>query len=255
MAKKMAKVDSSKLDRSQIISKMKDRLARTQLLAINKVHPNPYNKNKMGAHYFAALKANIANPEIGFTMPILVRPNKEIEGEWEIIDGEHRYKACKDLGLDEIPAIDCGEMPEALLKYLMLEQNAVRGSTKDEDQKKVLQEIEEDPEWQEMMKDFDIWAATITEAPQDDSSKYDFEEDLDDADETLETTLTSLYLSDGQLAEYRKIIGQLRLAHGFSAEDAVMHCIRFFAEQTGFGGKTGDASLDQKDEEHDGEND
>jgi len=238
MAKRTAKVDLSKIDRK----KLDDLIAkRSQVLLVSPqdVFPNPYNKNKMGAQYFAALKANMANPSIGFTMPILVRPHAEKEGAWMIVDGEHRWKASKEIGLDRIPAINLDDMPEALAKFIMLESNAVRGATDDADQKKILEEIENDP----VFAEFDIWAATVTDAPMDDASKYALdEEELDATSE--ETTQVALYFTGPQMELYRKIVGQLRLARGITAEAAVIECIQFFGESTGFGDPTGDESVD-----------
>lgn len=230
MAKKkkldLASVDRKKLD--QIIEKR----SKIKLIAPSKLHPNPWNKNKMGKQYFDALKANIANPQIGFTQPVLVRKHPDFDDEFQIVDGEHRWKAATELGLERVPIMDLAELPEALAKYLMLEQNAVRGHTNDDDQKKILQEIE--GELQELMADFDIWGGTVTEAPKDDETKYNIEDDtLDKTGE--ETTLIQLYLTPAQVAVFRKIIGQIRLARNVTQEAAVIECVEFFAENTGFG--------------------
>jgi len=244
MAKKTARLDLSKVDRKKLQDIIAKR-SQVMLVSPSEIVPNPYNKNKMGAQYFAALKANLANPHIGFTQPVLVRPNPDNKDQWMIVDGEHRWKAAKEIGYETIPCINMEDMPESLAKYLMLEQNAVRGSTSDEDQKKILNEIENDPEWKKLMDDFDPYAGTVTDEPLDDASKYAVdEEDLDSI--TGNSHPQTLFFSDTQIALYRRVIGQIRLARGVTAEAAVIECIDFFEESTGLGVKTGDADLDRQ---------
>jgi hypothetical protein len=251
MARKSAKVDLAKLDKNKILKVMEERIKAVKLVPITSIHPNPWNKNKMGGPYFAALKANIANPEIGFTTPILLRPHSEIKGEFEIVDGEHRFKACQELGMESIPAINLDNVPDALAKYLMLEQNAVRGETKDEDIKRIIQEIESDEEWKELMGDFDAWSGLVTEEQEDDTSKYALDdEDLESTKDA--TVLVSLYLTQDQNDLFRKTTGQLRLANGYPLEAAFMEILNFYIESTGIGEPTGDDDLDKKDQEYTG---
>lgn len=248
MARKTAKVDLAKLDKSKILQVMQERIKAIKLVPLTKIHPNAWNKNKMGGPYFAALKANIADPNIGFTTPILLRPHADIKGEFEIVDGEHRYKACQELGMESIPAINLDNVPDALAKYLMLEQNAIRGETKDEDIKKIIQEIEADKDWQEMMGDFDAWAGLVTDEQDEDSSKYAVDdEDLESTKDAL--VPVSMYLTQDQNDIFRKATGQLRLAHGYPLESAFMEILMFYVESTGVGEPTGDECLDKKDQE------
>ena len=43
--------------------------------------------------------------EQGVIQPIIVRPNKSLEGKYEIIAGERRWLASQNAGLHEIPAV------------------------------------------------------------------------------------------------------------------------------------------------------
>ena len=72
------------------------------LLKIDEIHPNPKNPNTMSEDTFKALKDHIKKS--GLIGNILVRENPQGKG-YEIIDGEHRYKAAKELGYSEINAI------------------------------------------------------------------------------------------------------------------------------------------------------
>lgn len=240
---KVAKIDFAKIDRKKLEELVVKR-SQTLLLSPNDIHPNPFNKNRMGARQFAALKANMANPKVGFTTPIQVRPHPELEGQWMVVDGEHRWRAAKDIGYEKVPCINLEEMPDALAKYLMIEANAVHGVTKDEDKKAILEEIQEDPEFLTMFADLDIWAASLTDEAIDDSEKYDLDEDLD-ADKQ-ETSVVSLYLTSTQMERYRRVIGQIRLSQGCTAEVAFMQVVDHFEETTGIGGPTGDEALDHK---------
>lgn len=75
-------------------------------IAINKIHPNAWNPNSMKPEIFEALVEDIRRS--GFLGAILVRlckcPNMK-ERHYEIVDGEHRWLACQDRGVDlkEIP--------------------------------------------------------------------------------------------------------------------------------------------------------
>ena len=235
--KRTAKVDLSKIDRAKLNSVIEKR-SKIILVSPGLVDPNPYNKNVMGKQYFEALKANMANPNIGFTQPILVRPHPENKKRYMIVDGEHRWKAATELGLERVPVMNLDDMPEALAKYLMLEQNAVRGATKPEDQQKILEEIENDPAWKTLMEDFDPYAGTISDEKVD-ASKYDSGDD--DPDSAVGATHPqTLFFTDVQLAIYRRVVGQIRLARGVNAEAALIECIGHFEECTGLGVPNGD---------------
>ncbi len=55
----------------------------------SKIHPNPWNPNKMTDRQQEAIAESLN--EYGQVLPIIVRPHPEIEGEYQIIDGEHRF--------------------------------------------------------------------------------------------------------------------------------------------------------------------
>jgi ParB-like chromosome segregation protein Spo0J len=246
MAKRTAKVDMTKIDRKKLMEVLRSRVS--QLIDINEVVPNPYNINKMGGQYFAALKANMADPDIGFTIPLLVRPNPaQIENpdapKWMIVDGEHRWKAASELGYEQVPAVNVGSMPEAIAKYMMVESNQVRGSTDDAALKNLVMELEK--EFEAMERDTALWDNLVLAPPDEDTDKYKVDED--DLETEIESKHpVSLYLSSEQIGVWRRITGQLRLAHGFSIEEAVMTMVRHFEVTTGFGDKTGDEILDEK---------
>ena len=75
-------------------------------IPIDSIKPNAINPNKMPDPIFKKLKASLK--KFGQLNPIIVRKVDEIRADqptittYEIIDGEWRYRASKDIGLREI---------------------------------------------------------------------------------------------------------------------------------------------------------
>lgn len=81
---------------------MKEGAATT--LRISDIEPRSDQPRKQFAREtLEALAESIAT--YGVLQPILVRPNQNFEGNYEIIAGERRWRAAKMAGLSEIPAI------------------------------------------------------------------------------------------------------------------------------------------------------
>ncbi|HAJ57569.1 MAG TPA: hypothetical protein DCL35_07360 [Candidatus Omnitrophica bacterium] len=94
-----------------------------QIIAIetSKISPNSYNPNIISEDILAKLRQEIAQK--GLTQPIIVRSRGDA---YEVVDGEHRWRICRDLGIQEIPCIiqDYADN-EAKIKTLQL--NYLRG--------------------------------------------------------------------------------------------------------------------------------
>lgn len=67
---------------------------------ITLLRPNNYNPNRLSPEEFKDLV--IQNAGYCEQNPILTRP---LDGYFEIVDGEHRWKACLELKIEKIPAI------------------------------------------------------------------------------------------------------------------------------------------------------
>jgi len=108
-------------------------------LPIGKVMPNPWNANKQTDRQYAAEMESICDN--GFVMPIIVRKHPEKKGFYEIVDGEHRWKALQQIAAEgkkgkanvptlienkEIPAIVLA-IDEAKAKRLTVIMNETRG--------------------------------------------------------------------------------------------------------------------------------
>jgi len=69
-------------------------------IEIEKVRPNDWNPNMMDSKKFGMLMKEISSK--GCRQPVLVRLKGDM---FEIIDGEHRFNACKELGYSKVPCI------------------------------------------------------------------------------------------------------------------------------------------------------
>lgn len=57
-----------------------------------------------------------------------VRDHPDIEGQYQIIDGEHRWMGAVDLGLDAIPITVLHPCPDVVAKKLTVVLNEIKGS-------------------------------------------------------------------------------------------------------------------------------
>lgn len=94
----------------------------TQVVAIDKLKPNSWNPNKQSDFIYAKEKNSIQT--FGFVDPVTVRENG---GDYEIIDGFHRWKAASDLGLKTISINNLGKISDANAKKLTIILNELRG--------------------------------------------------------------------------------------------------------------------------------
>lgn len=92
------------------------------LISVDQIIPNDYNPNVVSQDILAKLGAEIAHK--GLCEPIIVRRRGN---GYEVVDGEHRWRICRDLGWTEIPCvIQDYDDSEAKIKTLQL--NYMRGS-------------------------------------------------------------------------------------------------------------------------------
>jgi len=85
--------------------------SKIQLGPIDMFVPNPWNTNEMTQEEFESLKESIRTTKGMYLRenPLKVRESG-VPGKVEIVDGEHRWRACKELGIAKIPfeKIDIG---------------------------------------------------------------------------------------------------------------------------------------------------
>jgi hypothetical protein len=89
---------------------------------VGRIRPNPWNPNRQDAFIFEKEKASIR--EFGFVVPITCR---SLGRDFEVIDGEHRWKAAQELGYTEVPIINLGDVDDETAKQLTIILNETKG--------------------------------------------------------------------------------------------------------------------------------
>lgn len=110
------------------------------MVPIDKVRPNRWNPNQMDSKMFAKQKKSIE--EIGFLGSILVRDH-EIDTYYEILDGEHRWKALKEAGATEVPVETIGKISDQDAQLLTVLINNLHGTDDVFKRARILQELNE----------------------------------------------------------------------------------------------------------------
>jgi hypothetical protein len=95
-------------------------------LEVELLFPNSYNPNRMDDEMLQKEIASIR--EFGFVDPMTVRSR---ESGYEIIDGEHRWKAAKIVGLISVPCIVL-DVDDATAEQLTIVLNDLRGKPNEE---------------------------------------------------------------------------------------------------------------------------
>lgn len=87
---------------------------KTERIPMELIDENEYNPNEMDENHYKKLVQNIKRK--GFRKPIEVRKNGE---RYTIVDGAHRFRACKELGYTEVECIvDEIDVTEAMVDTL-----------------------------------------------------------------------------------------------------------------------------------------
>lgn len=94
----------------------------SQIVPVDSVFPNPWNPNRMDDAMFEKTKNSLQR--FSQSSPLICR---EISRGYEIIDGEHRWRAAKDLGRKEVAIWNLGEMDDAAAKQMTIMFNELRG--------------------------------------------------------------------------------------------------------------------------------
>jgi ParB-like chromosome segregation protein Spo0J len=100
---------------------------------------NPKNVNRESSFTFAKLVESIL--EFGFTDPIIVR---EKDDALEVVGGEHRLRAAKVTGMEEIPAINLGPISDLTANRLLIVLNETKGAADPDSLAAMVQAIREE---------------------------------------------------------------------------------------------------------------
>jgi len=93
------------------------------IVAIEQLEPNPWNPNVQSDFIFEKEKNSIK--KFGFIDPITVR--EFLGNKLQIIDGEYRWKAAKELAIKQVPVINLGQVSDSVAKKLTLILNETKG--------------------------------------------------------------------------------------------------------------------------------
>lgn len=95
-------------------------------VSVAQLKPNTYNPNQQSVNDFDLLVKSIQ--EDGFTLPVVVNDGSLDDALKDmIIDGEHRWRAAKVLGMETIPVI-YRAMDQAGMRVSTIRHNQARGS-------------------------------------------------------------------------------------------------------------------------------
>jgi ParB-like chromosome segregation protein Spo0J len=86
--------------------------------------PNTWNPNRQDPETFA--KEKVSLQRFGFVVPIITR-SATPGSKFEIVDGEHRWKAAIELGMEWVPIYDLGNISEHEAMQLTIVLNELRG--------------------------------------------------------------------------------------------------------------------------------
>lgn len=118
---------------------------------LDALRPNPWNPNRMDDRHFEAEVDSIR--AFGFIDPITVRQHPDEEGAYQIVDGEHRYRALVHLFnseedvptlpyRDDIPVVLLHSLSTVRAKQLTQVLNETRGEAPRAAMAKLMSEIE-----------------------------------------------------------------------------------------------------------------
>lgn len=112
-------------ERNYVLTPTAEVKGEAKTIPIELIRPNDWNYNTQTEQTFAKLLNSIRR--FGFVEPLIVRRVPKQEG-YELINGEHRFNAARELRLAELPIIDLGELDDAQAKQLAIILNELGGS-------------------------------------------------------------------------------------------------------------------------------
>ena len=127
-----------------IVSKSMDVKITILQVEVARLRPNPWNTNSVGAQNFEKLKGSIE--KLGFFKPILAR---ELDGgQFEILGGEHRWRAAMEQGISTVPVISVGKISDLVGKQMSLVDNERYGEDDQVALQRLIEEIQSELDYQ-----------------------------------------------------------------------------------------------------------
>lgn len=164
-----------------------------ELVNINQVKPNPKNPRLIKDGKFQKLVKSIQEfPDMLNKRPLIVFT--DVDGKFVVLGGNMRLKACKEIGLKEIPVIIADEWTEEQKNEFLIKDNVGFGEW----------------DWDSLANEWDVeklddWGLDIPNFNNIDYSEKNEEIDIDSLDETmtikLNFTETEYWTVKQQLSE------------------------------------------------------
>ena len=127
-----------------IVSKSMDVKITILQVEVARLRPNPWNTNSVGAQNFEKLKGSIE--KLGFFKPILAR---ELDGgQFEILGGEHRWRAAMEQGISTVPVISVDKISDLVAKQMSLVDNERYGEDDQVALQRLIEEIQSELDYQ-----------------------------------------------------------------------------------------------------------
>lgn len=112
---------------------------RTAVISLDKLQPNSWNPNVMNSEMYRKELASIR--KFGYVNPMLAR---DLTTHYEVIDGEHRLKALRQLGYKEAEVTVIEGLTDEEAKQLTIVLNETRGRANPEKLGALLRELLQD---------------------------------------------------------------------------------------------------------------
>jgi len=177
---------------------------------IDSLKANPWNPNKQSDFVFEKEKNSIT--QFGFIDPITVR--ETAKGKYEIIDGEHRWKAAKALKFKQVPVNSLGKLDTATAKKLTVILNELRGSYDMVDLAKLVKGLSDEVGIDDLLRDLpftDQDLKNIIDAAQFDMDTLKRPDKADDAGDDDQWKELKFAVSESQAEVIEKAIDRLIL--------------------------------------------
>jgi hypothetical protein len=119
---------------------------------LSELWANPWNPNQQTAFMYQKQRRSLK--KFGLVEDVVVRQAIGPKGEpYQLINGEHRWKAAIDEGFKEIEVKDLGVVPDATAKELTLLLNEIHGSANPVKTAQLLQDLTKDIDLPEIVLD------------------------------------------------------------------------------------------------------
>lgn len=199
---------------------------KVEYVPVEKVKPNDYNPNRQSDHDFEMLCRSME--EDGFTQPIIVLP------DYTIVDGEHRWRAGKTIGMKKIPVVKV-DMTKEQARVSTIRHNKARGSHNIQLEAHVIKELRDlgATDWMKeslLMDDTDIHKM-LDEIPDADIPDFTIQRDTNGK--------VDIKAMQEKSDEMRKIQDEKRKQHADEHRKAMANDQRFFKLNLIFDGDEG----------------